>query len=472
LTSGIARGRLALRIRRPSRPRRTPPAPEGHRTPSARSLAALAVALIVGVACAEPHAERPDVVLVTIDSLRADHLDHLGYDRPTATDLDLLRDRSTLFARALAPTPSTAPSTASLLTGRFPLRHGILTPDGAIADDVATLAEVLRESGWSTAAVSHHPVLTRERGFARGFERFEGAIGPATRYADADQMVAWMREWLAEARRPFFLYLHVMNVHGPYRVPTLRRQDLLGHLPGTQFSYGDTLMRGIMEDGAVGLRGLVTARYLGSLVDQYDTAVRYATGRVAKVLDLLRADGGFDESIVVLTADHGEELFDHGGFGHGHTLYREVLHVPLYVKTPGQQTGRTVDSAVSLMDVFPTILELLSLPAPDVDGRSLVPALRGESDALEARVFHHVTAWEEASLARGVLDGRYKLIDAERSYDAADRRRLLFDLVVDPGETRDLSGTGSEIVERLSGELDDAFGDGGIRPRSAGDAAS
>jgi arylsulfatase A-like enzyme len=458
-------------MRHPPRPRRPLLPPDGHRGAPALLLAALAAALTLGTGCAEPPPERPNVVVITIDSLRADHLDHLGYDRPTAMGLDPLRDRSTLFARALAPTSSTAPSTASLLTGLFPLRHGVVTPDGAIADDVATLAEVLRESGWSTAALSHHPVLTRERGFARGFERFEGAIGPATEYADANQMIAWMREWLAEARRPFFLYLHVMNVHGPYRVPTLRRQDLLGHLPGTQFTYGDALMRGIMEDGAIGLRSLVKSRYRGSLVDQYDTAVRYATGRVAKVLDLLRADGGFDESIVVLTADHGEELFDHGGFGHGHTLYREVLHVPLYVKLPGQQTGRTIDSAVSLMDVLPTILEVLSVPAPEVDGRSLVPLMRGESDAAGARAFHHLTAWEEASVARSVVDGRYKLIDVERSYETTDGRQLLFDLVVDPGETRDISGTGSEIVERLYGELEAAFGNGGIRQRGVGNAA-
>jgi arylsulfatase A-like enzyme len=466
LTTGIAPGRPALQKRPPSRSRR----PDGHYGALALLLAALAAAPTLGTGCADPPSERPNVVLITIDSLRADHLDHLGYDRPTATGLDPFRDRSTLFARALAPTPSTAPSTASLLTGLFPLRHGVVTPEGAIADDVATLAELLRESGWSTAALSHHPVLTRKRGFARGFERFEGAIGPATDYADADQMIAWMREWLAEARRPFFLYLHVMNVHGPYRVPTLRRQDLLGHFPGTQFKYGDALMRGIMENGAIGLRSLVKARYRGSLVDQYDTAVRYATGRVAKVLDLLRADGSFDESVVVLTADHGEELFDHGGFGHGHTLYREVLHVPLYVKLPGQQTGGTIDSAVSLMDVFPTILEVLSVPAPEVDGRSLVPVMRGESDAAGTRAFHHLTAWEEASVARGVVDGRYKLIDVERSYEGADGRLLLFDLVVDPGETHDLSDTGSEIVERLSGELEAAFADGGVRARGVGNA--
>jgi len=432
---------------------------------------ALTAVLALATACAEPPPTRPNVIVIVIDSLRADHVDHLGYDRPTATGLDPLRDRSTLFTRALAPTPSTAPSTASLLTGLFPLRHGVVAPDDVIAGHATTLAELLRDSGWNTAALSHHPVLTRERGFARGFDRFEGAIGPATEYADADQMVAWMREWLAEARRPFFLYLHAMNVHGPYRVPPLRRQDLLGRLPGTQFAYGDALMRAIMEDGAIGLRGLVKAPYLQSMVDQYDTAVRYTTDRVAKILDLLEADGGFGESIVVLTADHGEELFDHGGFGHGHTLHREVLHVPLYVKLPGQQTGRTIDSAVSIMDVFPTILGLLSIPAPDVDGRSLVPVLSGESDAAGTRVFQHLTAWKETSVARSLVDGRYKLIDVERGYDAPGGRRLLFDLVVDPGESRDLSDQGSEIVGRLSAELDATLEDGGARPLSAGDSA-
>jgi arylsulfatase A-like enzyme len=208
-------------------------------------------------------------------------------------------------------------------------------------------------------------------------------------------------------------------------------------------------MRGRSE-----LRSRITEAQVRSLVEQYDGSIRYTLEQVANVLALLRARV-YEGALVVLTSTHGQELFEHGGFGHGHSLHREVLHVPLYIKLPGQREAQLVETPVSLLDVYPTILDALGLPAPPVDGRSLLPLLRGEP--AQERVFLLQQSDGRGTSARGIVDGRYKLIDVEKGYDGARDQRLLYDVLLDPGEARDVSEQGPEIVERLSRQLEAGF---------------
>jgi arylsulfatase A-like enzyme len=410
-------------------------------------------ALAMGCGGAQP--TRPDVVLVVVDSLRADHLDHLGYERATAAPLDDFRARATLFTNAWAPAPSTVPSVASLFTGLLGVGYDAFGRRPAIPPSVPTLAETLAERGWTTAAVPHHVDVDRKSGFARGFDRFDVYAGTTADYPDAGEMVRWVREWLADAPDgPFFLYLHPMNVHAPYRVPPAHAASLLGRAPKSDLA---TTVRTIMRDRRTDLRSSVKPARVKSLVDQYDTAIHYTTGRIAEVLDLLENAGRLDDALVIVTADHGEELFDHGGFGHGYTLYHEVLHVPLYVKLPRQQLARTVAAPVSLVDVFPTVLDALGIPPRTTDGISLLAALRGEPlEPRDRRIYHQLRSLQRG-IARAVVEGRYKLIDVTASYDGLRDDRLLFDLILDPAERNDLSEQGSEIADRLAAELDREF---------------
>lgn len=426
------------------------------RAGSGREVLARVLLLAVACAasgCADAAPRRPDVVLIVVDSLRADHLSHLGYEFPTAEPLDAFRADAALFAQAFAPTPSSAPSVASLLTGLLPPRHR-LGYEERLSPAVATLAERLRDAGYATLALSQHARVSAETGLDRGFERFEGVTGGLLDYPDASEAVAFVRELLArDPQRPFFLYLHLMNVHGPYRVPPERQASLLGRSPLQDLRYGDRLMRGVLR-GDAAARAHVDAAHVRSLTEQYDTAVRYTLERVAEILRLLEHAEVYRGALVVLAADHGEELFEHGGFGHGATLHREVLHVPLYLKRPGVADGRRFDEPVALQDVAPSLLELLALPPLSGDGRSFAGWLGGDAAPEAERVLLAEIPGDPAR-ARAIASGRYKLI--RRTPGAGPAQRLLYDRVLDPRETEDIARAGGELVAELSTRLDAAF---------------
>jgi arylsulfatase A-like enzyme len=399
------------------------------------SLTAPLALLLVLVGCAERRPAAPDVVLIDLESVRVDHLSHTGYPRPTAIRLDGFREGAVLFTHARATSSDSGASTASLL---------------GLSNGRPTLAERLRAEGWATLGLSHHPDIGAAGGFDRGFDRFESAVGPVEDHPDAGAMVDWLREWLAsDPPVPFFLYLHPMNAGGPYRVPAERRAVLLGRRPNELLPYGGPLMRAAQMPGRRRALERIGEAQVRSLVEQYDTALRYSLDRVADVLTLLDQRGRLDHALVVITANHGEELFDHRGFGHGRTLHEEVLRVPLYLKLPGAKTGATVEFPVSLADVPPTLLDLLGLEPTPADGISLAPLLRGEIEAPPQRDFvHELRAQDGRIRKQALLQGRLKLIDTAR------RRAQLYDLVLDPGEQNDLAPESPEIVERLRAQLE------------------
>jgi arylsulfatase A-like enzyme len=276
-------------------------------------------------------------------------------------------------------------------------------------------------------------------------------------HPDAETMVAWLREWLAgEPPAPFFLYLHPMNSGPPYRVPADHRDVLLGRPPSRLLPYGGERMRAAQADGGA----TITPAQVASLVEHYDTALRYTLDRVAELLGLLEQSGRLDGALVVITANHGEELFDHHGFGHGKTLHEEVLRVPLYLKLPGASEAATLDVPVSTLDVLPTVLDVLGIPPPAGDGRSLAPLLRGDAQTPAPRDFvHELGAPGDAGYQRALLLGRHKLIESDAGAAAgAPPTARLYDLVLDAREEDDLSAGSPEVVERLRGELDRRLG--------------
>jgi arylsulfatase A-like enzyme len=401
----------------------------------------------------------PDVVLIVLDTLRADRLSQYGYKQATSPGLDRLAATSTRFANAYAPSPWTVPSTTSVLTGQHPLRHGMRHPGDVIASETPMLAEQLRGAGWHTVAWSYNVSVAPKHGYDRGFDQFTSNTGKVLAYPHAARMTADADEWLkAHPDDPTFLYLQPMNCHGPYKVPKDRQDDLLGRAPGRRFTYYGPVMKAILKGGDLAARDKVSKKTLKSLKEQYDTAIRYETDEVGKLLADLEAAGRYDNALVILTSDHGEELFEHGGFSHGYSLHDEVLHVPLFVKLPGQKEGRVVETAVSTMDITPTILDVLGLAGPPVDGSSLRAAAAGETVAARDQLFD--VDWKKRIVAKGVLSQGWKLIRTVSDYQGRKDHIALFNLAEDPHEKEDLSAVEAmraADLEALLGRLSDTL---------------
>lgn len=397
----------------------------------------------------EPYrASGSDVVILVLDTLRADHLSQYGYALDTSPGLAALAASSTRYTRAWAPAPWTVPSTGTILTGQHPLRHGLRHPGDVLPEEIDTVPEVVRRAGWHTAAYSYNVSVSPKHGLDQGFDQFTRNTGRVLAYPHARRMTRAASSWLAE-HRPAFLYLQPMNCHGPYKVPDARRATLLQRQPSTQFKYYGGLMKSIMRDGEIHARSRVKSEYLQSLQEQYDTAIRYTTDEVGVLLDGLRDQGRYDDALVVLTADHGEELFEHGGFSHGYSLHAEVLHVPLFVKFPGQTSPRVVTTPVSLADVAPTVLSALGLPVPPVDGVALGPV-----DAPpDGRGFLFDINWPRRIVGQALWHDGYKLVAIDTDYSGRKDVTLLYDTDLDPGEQRDLASTLPERRDAMANTL-------------------
>ena len=414
--------------------------------------------------------KKPNVVLLLVDTLRADHLSHFGYHRPTAAPLDDFAAQATVFTRAYAPAPWTAPSAASLHTGLFPTGHGLLAKGDKLDARLLTIAEALKARGWHTLGHSFNHHVSSKTGFDQGFSVFDDFLGHATAYPDISRLLPRVGNQLdSMPGGPFFLYLHPMNVHGPYKVPKPHRADLLGRPPSRKFVYYGRKMRAILQRGDLEVRKHVGPRMLQSLVDQYDTAIRYSFAELAKILDLLKERDLYDDSLIVLTADHGEELFEHGGFSHGYSLHEELLHVPLYIKLPRQKRPRRIGTPVSLLDIYPTIVDLLDIPgAPGSDGHSLLPLLQGRSGEAPARQhFVHLVDWKARCRGRALANERFKLVEVERNYEGLRNTTMLYDRRNDPNESINLAQHKPELVKSMRSALQAAlksFTHTGIKP--------
>ncbi len=305
----------------------------------------------------------PNVVVVSLDTLRARSVGLYGYARDTTPFLDALAREAAVFEDAITTSVTTGPSHMSLFTGLYPVNHGLRTGLDYKLPDVATLASRLREAGYQTAAFTENGYIVRMRGFGEGFARYTENAGDRRR-GPGEVRVTFRqaRRWLAaNARRPFFLFLHTYEVHAPFEPPEEYRDLFVG-------------------DGAPGPEDpvLLQAR------DDYDREIRFVDDKLRELFDSLEANGLRDSTLVVILADHGEEFGEHGLYQHGGAVFEETLHIPLIWVGPGVVPGRHPGPA-SLIDVTPTLLELAGLPLPDgLDGRSLADAIR-EGAKLEPR---------------------------------------------------------------------------------------
>ena len=340
----------------------------------------LACALLVSLGCQKspPSTAPPNVLLIVVDTLRWDRLGCYGNQRGLTPFLDRLSARGFRFHQAYAASSWTRPSVASIFTSRYPSQHGAVTILNKIDDQELTLAKVLKELGYATGAVSGSPIISAASGFAQGFDRFDEfpwrdkvRVDPIKARA-----LAWLDRVWPSSGKPVFLYLHLMEPHGPYKPPEpyhtrFRRGPRLSDAMVNRKlmrAWGEFMKRGNAE----GFRQF-NATEIAVMASLYDGEVASLDAELEHLFQELDRRRFLDNAVVVITSDHGEEFYEHGGTWHGVTLYNETIQVPLLVVPPGDGGARPVEGNVSLVDVAPTILELLHAPAP--------PAFEGHSFA-------------------------------------------------------------------------------------------
>ncbi len=346
-------------------------------------------ALASGLAgCSSKAPEKPDIVLVVVDALRADHLGAYGYPRPTSAALDALADQGRLYTRAYAHSGWTLPSFASLLTGAYPHEHRVgrdpvdPTQFGRLPQDAVTLPERLGDAGYATGAFVNNTFLAPAFGLHQGFDAYDyqGATNDENR--SAADTVDLALAWLDQQERPAFAMLHFMEPHARYQAPVDLRGVFAGAdpqwlqpTPGAPDPYVQMQRRVLVPDPEG--RAYVTARY-----DEEVLAVDRALGRLVQAL---RQRDDLEGTLVVVTADHGEELWDLGGFEHGHALWTVLTRVPLVVAGAGIEPER-VDALVEHVDVYRSLLARAGAEAPPTThGRDLLglePSPEGRAAAL------------------------------------------------------------------------------------------
>jgi len=309
----------------------------------------------------------PNLVIILADTLRADRLGAYGSPTGRTPFLDGLAARGVVFSRAYAPSSWTTPSVASLFTATYPSTHGVVFYGARLPATPFTLAERLRGLGYRSAGFSTNFLINQSLGFARGFDRWQTILGPSDREIKVRgeklrrRAIGWLDAAGHRHAGGTFLYLHYMEPHGPYQPPAAFRQPPPGGRAGAVHEPRRT-------------RSAAATRALGL----YDGEVAALDAEIEQLFAELRRRGFLDRTIVAFTSDHGEEFDEHGGLGHGRTVFNESIHVPLILVGAGLPAGRVVDRTVSLVDLAPTLLELVGAPATRWgDGRSLVPLIRG-----------------------------------------------------------------------------------------------
>lgn len=387
----------------------------------ARLAAAAVFGLFLG-SCSRDRAQRtfPDapVILISIDTLRADRLPLYGYDKVQTPFLDRFAKDAWLFENAYSPCPMTLPAHTTMLTGTLPPEHGVRNNIGFAFDGAAhlSLPRLLKQRGYATGAAVSSYVLRSETGLGALFDFYEDSFGttPGVQSVNyqrsGDRTAAFAEPWIGErAGKPFFFLFHIYEPHVPYDPPEPFRSR-----------YGAT----------------------------YDGEVAASDAIVGAFLDGMKRLGVYDKAIVIVTSDHGEGLGQHGEQQHSIFLYREAIRVPLLVKLPANSgAGTRVAAPVQLSDIFPTVTAALGLPAPkEVSGTSLFAA--GAAGAA-GRVIYGETLFPRLQLGwsdlRSALDARYHYIHGPRPE--------LYDMVADPGEEHDLARSDPATVSRLAREL-------------------
>ena len=363
----------------------------------------------------------PNVVVITVDTLRADHVGCYGDRQIRTPNIDALAQEGIRFERAYTPVPVTLPAHTALFTGTYPLRSGMHDfADNKLNPAQPTLASVLKENGYATGAVIGSAVLDSRFGLNHGFDFYydhfdfsrlqESNLDQMERSGDlvADQALDWLDK---NYQKKFFLWMHLYDPHYPYRPPSPYSEE-----------YQDR---------------------------PYDGEVAFADSQVGRLIRELKEKGVYQNTVIVFTGDHGESLGEHGEKTHGFFIYNATLHIPIIIRIPGSPAATTVSALVSLPDLMPTVLAYLKIDVPsEVQGRNLLPLLKEDSKegprSLYAETFLPRLHFNWSEL-RGAETENYHFIDAPKPE--------LYDLTRDPGEINNLYAQKKAVAEEMRAKL-------------------
>lgn len=403
----------------------------------------------------------PNLLLVSLDTLRADRVGAYGYDRDTTPVLDSLAAEGVVFERVAAPSSRTASSHMSVLTGLRPSSHGVVnyvSENGLAASaDLPLLTELLEDAGYTTAGFSGGGMMRGELGFARGFEIYDhrgGGAEPVFTRAEA-----WLRERNPD-EVPFFLFVHTYEIHDPYTPPLEWQERFSPNYQGRMNQAGQIEIRGDDRTAAEHLTEFATKRKafwagfdpgkrtdLDHVSNLYDAGVAYTDHLLGELYGVVRELGLVDDTLTVVMSDHGEAFMEHGFISH-RTIHQEILEVPLVLRLPGAEfAGTRIERQIEGIDLFPSVLDLLGIDVPEhVQAVSFVPDLLGEEQP-------PALAWSElAETATGdaaVRSADWKLIEKPDQPGTG----ALFDLARDPGERRNLLESEGEVSRELREHL-------------------
>ncbi len=406
------------------------------------------------------------IIVVSLDTLGAKHLECYGYHRVTAPNITGVAEAGVRFAQVTAPSNWTLPSHVSLFTGLYPARHGVRREHHELDDGPVHMVESLRDAGFATAAFTGGAYLAPRHGLDRGFDHY---VSEEQWDHSTDDSLAKARVWLGDHRdQDFFLFLHTYEIHAPYTAP-------------------NEWVRRYTEGRRSGFRGLIVQlqemkkkerireQDIRIVVDHYDAGIAWTDHMLGGFLDWLAAEGLDENLLLLISSDHGEEFWEHGDHSHGGDLLgNEVTQVPLIVRLPdGSAAGSVVDHEASFMDIMPTVLDAAGVGRPsDLDGYSLLPEMIGRPVAPEDREARARRLYDPARSDHsvGLCEGehftaaqtrRWKAVTPRPDADASAHALwpALFDLAADPGEADSLAPSG-DVMDLLTGAVDRLVGSG------------
>lgn len=441
---------------------------------------------------------RPNVLVYLVDTLRADHLGTYGYAKPTSPEIDAFAADAVVFDDCRAPSSWTKPSVASLLTARYPSAHSCVQTREVLVPDAVSLAEVFRAAGWRTGGFSDNPFVSRPFGFGQGFDHWRQGKEPSVvatgtllgkvlfmsgllslvgepfgvgekLYAGARELQegkGGVLEFVASGEGPWFAYVQAMEPHLPYE-PPLELAEQFGFPRGAEYGrppgYNGVLPFQVAPEPP--------EEDVRRLVAQYDGEVRHVSQAFGDLLAALARRGELENTVVVFVSDHGEEFHDRGGWTHGHSLHRELVRVPLIVRLPDSLgdaakggRGRRVRGVASLLDVFPTLTEVCGIEFPRYadhfkTGVSLGSSLRGADgkrprDVLptDRQVLCEVSSGPVE--LRSIREGKWLFVRATSPGRSAT---ALYDVLSDPMETKDKSGSEAVRAQSMEADMDRAL---------------
>ncbi len=426
---------------------------------------------------------RPNIILIVIDAARADHFSCYGYRRKTTPYIDQIAGEGVLYKNAISPAGWTLPAHASIFTGAYPSRHGAHSESLFLPDELPTLSEVLDRHGYTTCAICRNEWVTDATGLSRGFKEFYNLryskLKTAVKrlpeliklkcldtggYLTNKAVINWIKRY--DFKSPFFLFIHAPGPHFPYLIPAPYNSMFLPE----GISYRQA--KKVNQDSKKFYAGVVRMDENDFRISKslYDGALAYQDSLIWEIYEFLKKNNILDNTVFIITSDHGESLGDHNHLGHYYILYETLIKVPLIVRYPGIfKPGSVVEQQVQTLDIFPTILKILDIDdrdLKDIQGYPLPPLNDGERDKIHTFTFaerfkdliglkesfpdidlSHLKKFED-DRKTAIRSDRYKLIYSQ------NYKSELYDLVNDPDENDNIIEKKTEIAENLQREIE------------------